>query len=102
MSVAMSVPIHVPVLLDEVITALQPRSGGRFVDCTVGLGGHAAAILERISPSGRLLGIDADPEAIKMSQDKLSDYGETVTLVNDNFVDLETICKGYHFHPVDG
>jgi 16S rRNA (cytosine1402-N4)-methyltransferase len=102
MIVAMSVPVHVPVLLDEVIAGLQARRGGYFVDCTVGLGGHAAAILEKISPSGRLLGIDADPEAIKVSQDKLSDYGEAVTLVNDNFVNLETICRRYHFHPVDG
>jgi 16S rRNA (cytosine1402-N4)-methyltransferase len=102
MIVAMSMPIHVPVLLGEVIAGLQPRSGGYFVDCTVGLGGHAAAILEKISPSGRLLGIDADPEAIEVSQDKLSDYGEAVILVNDNFVNLEAICTRYHFHPVDG
>jgi len=102
MIVAMSVPIHVPVQLDEVIAGLQVQRGGYFVDCTVGLGGHAAAILEKISPSGRLLGIDADPEAIKISQDKLSDYGEAVTLVNDNFANLEAICRRYHFHPVDG
>jgi 16S rRNA (cytosine1402-N4)-methyltransferase len=102
MIVAMSVPVHVPVLLDEVIAGLQAQRGGYFVDCTVGLGGHAAAILEKISPSGRLLGIDADPEAIKISQDKLSDYGEAVTLVNDNFVNLEDISRRYHFHPVDG
>jgi 16S rRNA (cytosine1402-N4)-methyltransferase len=102
MVVAMSLPVHVPVLLDEVIAGLQARRGGYFVDCTVGLGGHAAAILEKISPTGKLLGIDADPEAIKLSQDKLSDYGEAVTLVNDNFVNLEAICGRYHFHPVDG
>jgi 16S rRNA (cytosine1402-N4)-methyltransferase len=102
MIVTMSVPVHVPVLLDEVITGLQAQRGGYFVDCTIGLGGHAAAILEKISPSGRLLGIDADPEAIKISQAKLSDYGEAVTLVNDNFVNLEAICRRYHFHPVDG
>jgi 16S rRNA (cytosine1402-N4)-methyltransferase len=102
MIVTMSMPVHVPALLDEVIVGLQVRRGGYFVDCTVGLGGHAAAILEKISPSGRLLGIDADPEAIKISQDKLSDYGEAVTLVNDNFINLEDICERYHFHPVDG
>ena len=102
MSVIMSLPVHVPVLLDEVIAGLQAQRGGYFIDCTVGLGGHAAAILEKISPSGRLLGIDADPEAIKISQDRLSDYGEAVTLVNDNFVNLEAISRRYHFHPVDG
>ena len=102
MSIAMSVPVHVPVLLDEVVAGLQPRPGGRFVDCTIGLGGHAAAILERISPSGRLLGIDADPNAIKISKERFSNYGEAVTLVNDNFVNLDAICKEYLFHPVDG
>jgi len=98
----MSLPVHVPVLLDEVIEGLQPQPGGYFVDCTLGLGGHAAAILERISLKGRLLGIDADPEAIKISRDRLRDYSEAVTLVNDNFVNLEDICERYHFHPVDG
>jgi 16S rRNA (cytosine1402-N4)-methyltransferase len=102
MSVTTSLPIHVPVLLDEVVAGLRPRRGDYFVDCTVGLGGHAAAILERISPSGKLLGIDADPEAIRISQDRFSDYGQAVTLVNDNFVNLEAICRRYHFHPVDG
>jgi 16S rRNA (cytosine1402-N4)-methyltransferase len=102
MSIAMSVPVHVPVLLDEVVAGLQPRPGGRFVDCTIGLGGHAAAILERISPSGRLLGIDADPNAIKISKDRFGNYAEAVTLVNDNFVNLDAICKEYLFHPVDG
>ncbi len=102
MSVTMSTPVHVPVLLNEVLAGLQPRAGGCFVDCTVGLGGHAAAILERIAPSGRLLGIDADPEAIRLSRAKLSHYGEAVILVNDNFVNLEAICEEYHFRPVDG
>ena len=102
MSLTMALPIHIPVLLDEAIEGLQARPGGCFVDCTVGLGGHAAAILERIMPSGRLLGIDADPEAIEASKDELRNYGEAVTLVNDNFVNLEAICKRYHFHPVDG
>jgi 16S rRNA (cytosine1402-N4)-methyltransferase len=97
-----SLPIHVPVLLDEVVAELRPRRGDYFVDCTVGPGGHAAAILERISPSGKLLGIDADPEAIRVSQDRFSGYGTAITLVNDNFVNLEAICGKYHFHPVDG
>ena len=98
----MSVPIHVPVLVDEVLAGLQARPGGCFADCTVGPGGHASAILKEISPSGRLLGIDADPDAIKISKDRLGDYGETVTLVNDDFTNLEAICERYHFHPVDG
>lgn len=102
MSITMSLPTHIPVLLSEAIEGLQAKPGGCFVDCTVGMGGHAAAILEKISTTGRLLGIDADPEAIRVAQIKLSDYDKAVTLVNDNFVNLKAICVEYHFHPVDG
>ena len=102
MSLTMSLPVHVPVLADEVVDGLVAAPGKRFVDCTVGLGGHAAAILEKTSSSGNLLGIDADTEAIRVSQVRLSEYGEAVTLANDNFVNLEAICRRYHFHPVDG
>ena len=102
MSLTMVLPTHIPALLNEAIEGLRPQPGRCFVDCTVGLGGHAAAILERILPSGMLLGIDADPEAIKVAQTKLGGYGETIILVNDNFVNLETICDKYHIHSVDG
>ena len=102
MSLTMSLPTHIPVLLSEAVEGLQAQPGGCFVDCTVGLGGHAATILEKISPSGRLLGIDADSEAIGTAQTKFSEYGKVVTLVNDNFANLEAICVEYHFYPVDG
>ena len=98
----MSLPLHTPVLLDEAIAGLQVRPGGCFIDCTVGTGGHAEAILDRILPSGKLLGIDADPEAIRVSRDRLNRYGEAVVLVNDSFGNLEAICRRYQFHPVDG
>jgi len=102
MILTMSLPTHIPVMVSEAIEGLQPQPGGHFVDCTVGLGGHAQAILERILPSGRLLGIDADPDVIRLAQVKLGDYSEAVTLVNDNFANLETICRKYDFYPVDG
>ena len=53
---------HRPVLLDEVMTALDPQPGERVVDCTVGWGGHAAELLSRVSPTGRLLGLDLDAD----------------------------------------
>ena len=102
MNLIMSLPIHLPVLLDEAIEGLQVQPGGCFVDCTVGLGGHAARILEDISPCGRLLGIDADPEAIEIAKSKLAHYGEAVTLVNDNFAKLRAICDKYNLYSVDG
>jgi len=98
----MSFPAHTPVMVNETIEGLQPGRGGHFVDCTVGSGGHARAILERISPTGKLLGIDADPEAIRTAQDRLSDYGEAAVLVNDSFVNLRAICEKYDFCLVDG
>ena len=65
MGLSMPTATHVPVLLNEAIEALAVQPGGRYIDCTLGAGGHAAAILEQSSPGGQVLGIDADPEAIK-------------------------------------
>src|SRR6266542_2485816 len=79
---------HTPVLLSEVIAGLAPRSGGRYVDGTLGGGGHALAILAASSPKGRLLGIDADPSALAAASTRLAIYGERATLVHGNFRDL--------------
>lgn len=95
-------PTHIPVLLNEAIEALAVRPGGRYIDCTVGGGGHAAAILEHSSPGGQLLGIDADPEAIEVARARLGAYGGSVLLLNDNFVNLEAICIKHDFLPVNG
>ncbi len=94
--------VHIPVLLDEVIDALQVQPGGRYIDCTVGEGGHAAAILEKSSPGGVLLGIDADPQAIAVAKERLSRYGRAALLINDNFRNLAEICSRSDFHPVHG
>lgn len=93
---------HLPVLYEEVLEALAPESGGRYVDATLGGGGHAEGILERSAPDGRLLGIDADPEAIAFAQRRLERFGDRVVLLNDNFVNLEQVAVGSGFCPVDG
>lgn len=95
-------PVHIPVLLTETVEALAVRPGGRYVDCTLGAGGHAAAILERCLPGGHLLGIDADPAAIEVATARLATYRDSVRLVNDNFAKLGEICREYDFAPVDG
>ena len=93
---------HKPVLLKEVMTALSIQTGGRYVDCTLGGGGHAMAILQASAPGGQLLGIDADPEAIRAAAINLSRFTDSVLLVNDNFVNIDTICHHYDFYPVHG
>jgi len=98
----MSAPTHIPVLLQETIEALAVQPGGRYIDCTLGSGGHAAAILDRSSPGGQLLGIDTDPEAIEIAKARLETYSSSSLLVNENFVDLEAICIKYDFLPVHG
>ncbi len=101
-SIAMAADTHIPVLLKETIEALAVQPGGRYIDCTLGAGGHAAAILDSSSPGGQLLGIDADPEAIKVAEEKLEAYRGSVLLANGNFVNLQAICFKYDFYPVHG
>jgi len=98
----MSAPTHIPVLLQETIEALAVQPGGRFIDCTLGAGGHAAAILDRSSPGGQLLGIEAEPEVIEIARTRLETYSSSILLVNENFVDLEAISIKYDFLPVHG
>jgi 16S rRNA (cytosine1402-N4)-methyltransferase len=93
---------HVPVLLKEVVEALAVQPGGRYIDGTLGGGGHALAILEHSSPGGQLLGIDADPVAIQVARTNLSAYHKSILLVNENFVNIQAICIKYDFLPVHG
>ncbi len=102
MSLTMTLSIHTPVLLNETLEALQVQPGKRYVDCTLGSGGHAKAILEMIQPDGQLLGVDADPEAIEIARTRLANYAESAIIINDNFVNLENICRENNFLPVHG
>ncbi|MBW2541330.1 MAG: 16S rRNA (cytosine(1402)-N(4))-methyltransferase RsmH [Deltaproteobacteria bacterium] len=82
---------HRPVLLEECLTALKLQAGATVVDGTVGGGGHAAAILERTAPDGRLIGLDLDGEAIRESQRRLESFGERVTLIQQSFRNLDAV-----------
>ncbi|MFC1942065.1 16S rRNA (cytosine(1402)-N(4))-methyltransferase RsmH [Chloroflexota bacterium] len=95
-------PSHTPVLLSETLRGLAVQPGGRYIDCTAGGGGHAAAILDHSSPGGQLLGIDADPRAIETARERLQLYKNSTLLVNDNFANLQAICIKYDFFPVHG
>ncbi len=90
--------IHKPVLLHEAIEILNPQPGEFFIDGTIGSGGHAMAILEKIGPKGKLLGIDWDKDAIKRLSAKGGSASggkdfKNVILVNDNYANLPEILK---------
>lgn len=102
MSLTLEKMVHTPVMVNEVVESLNIRPGKRYVDCTLGGGGHAMAILTQSGHQCELLGIDADPEAIRIAQHNLYDYFESTVIINDNFYNLENICNGTNFSPVDG
>jgi 16S rRNA (cytosine1402-N4)-methyltransferase len=93
---------HRPVLLDEVTGLLDPKPGGVFVDCTLGGGGHARAVLQRIVPGGRLIGIDRDGDAIERATQELAEFADNVTLVRGDFGDLKDILNDLQVGPVNG
>ena len=82
---------HIPVLVDEVIQFLQPRNHGFYVDGTVGLGGHAAVILQKSAPKGFLLGLDLDVEALAIAEERLCEYKDRVAFVGENFAHLDQL-----------
>ncbi|MCY4530021.1 MAG: 16S rRNA (cytosine(1402)-N(4))-methyltransferase RsmH [Chloroflexi bacterium] len=93
---------HKPVMVDEVVSALQPRSGGRYIDCTTGEGGHAEAILGHCDPPARLLGLDLDREAVAVAEGRLSRFRETTTLVETSYVNIADMAAEHGFLPCDG
>ncbi len=92
---------HVPVLLREVLEALRPERGGLFVDATLGLGGHAEALLDA-APSVRLVGIDRDPEALAFARARLARFGDRFVAVEGRHEELALHLDGLGFPEVDG
>lgn len=93
---------HSSVMVREVLDALVPAPGHRVLDATLGAGGHAEAILERIQPGGRLLAIDADREMAALARRRLEKYGEAVIVAVANFRELGRIVDDNRFGPLDG
>jgi 16S rRNA (cytosine1402-N4)-methyltransferase len=95
---------HEPVLLEEVISYLNPSSNENFIDCTVGFGGHSLKILEKIKPNGKILGIDADLKDIEHFKSIIKDHHlkDNLTLVNGNFKNLKEIVEDNNFFPING
>lgn len=94
--------MHQAVLLQEVITALQPRSGGSYIDGTVGAGGHATALLEASSPDGQLFGFDRDQNALEVARRQLTQFGRRVHLFHANFDRLAQVARAQRIPRADG
>ena len=92
---------HIPVLFNESIEALDIKPDGLYVDCTAGGGGHSGAILDRLSPEGKLVAIDRDPEAIETLRARFGGR-ENVRIVNDNFFNIKSILPELSSEGADG
>lgn len=93
---------HAPVMVREVLAALNVRPGGRYVDGTVGGAGHASAIMKAASPGGALVGIDRDPQALEAARRRLEPFGKDVRLEQGDFAEMGRICRELAFAPVHG
>jgi len=98
---AHSITQHVSVLLSETVQGLSPKPGGRYIDGTVGGGGHSEALL-RFAPDVEVLALDADPLAIERAALRLAPFGSRVKLVNANFSQLAEVARANGFTDVDG
>jgi len=93
-------PVHVPVMLDEVVRWLDPRPGALIVDGTLGGGGHTRALAERVGPDGRIIALDRDPAAVAAAEQNLA--GLPVEPVHANFSDLPEVLVELGIEQVDG
>ena len=93
---------HVPVLLDEVLAALEPERGGTYVDCTAGGGGHSSEIAKRLPDGSRLICLDQDDDAIAACTERLRPYEDRVTIVKSNFRNLDAALALCGVEKIDG
>jgi 16S rRNA (cytosine1402-N4)-methyltransferase len=97
----MSLP-HEPVLYHEIIHALRPKTTGRYVDGTLGAGGHAAGLLAVSEPGGQLLGLDVDPQALDLARQNLAPFGERACLKRASYTNLPDQLASIGWKSVDG
>jgi len=93
---------HLPVLYQTIIHALQPASSGKYVDATVGAGGHAWGLLQASSPDGKLLGFDLDPQALALAGVRLAEFGQRVVLMQASYATLTDQIAKLGWMAVDG
>ena len=93
---------HTSVLLFECIEALNIRDGFTYVDCTTGGGGHSLEIAKRLGKNSRLICFDQDKDAIAAAQERLKDYLDKITFVNENFCELDRVLKDLEINNLGG
>lgn len=93
---------HKPVLISEVMASLRCRTGGLYLDGTVGGGGHAAEILRRSAPEGRLIALDRDADALREAESRLAPFGDRVILRKGNFAAMKNILAAMKIGKLDG
>ena len=89
-------------MTEEILEYLEPRSGRVYLDGTVGLGGHAAAVLDRSAPAGKVVGLDADAESLGIAQQRLASYGDRVVLVHARYEEARRVLAGLGYGRVEG
>jgi 16S rRNA (cytosine1402-N4)-methyltransferase len=92
--------LHEPVLVAETLALLEPARGGLFVDCTIGLGGHSRALLE--AGADRVLGLDRDPDALRLAAVELAPFGDRFELVHADYRDLPQVLDARGIHGIAG
>lgn len=93
---------HLPVLYEEIIHALQPQPGGRYIDGTLGAGGHSAGLLEASAPTGEVLAFDLDPQAIEIARTRLARFGTRLHIVQASYVEMAEQARQLGWPAVDG
>lgn len=93
--------VHQSVMLEEVMGSLNLKKGSVVVDGTIGGGGHSREILKRVLPGGRLIGIDADAEAVKLAAESLKDFNGSFSIINDNFRNIDNVLSKEGVKDVD-
>lgn len=93
---------HIPVLYNEVLAYLQPQANGRYIDGTLGAGGHTQGILDASAPSGHVLAFDRDPNAAHFAQERLAAYGQRLTVVHASYSQMGDIAPAHGFTQPDG
>lgn len=94
--------VHKPVMLEEVLSFLNLRDGMVVVDATIGVGGHAEQILKKISPHGKLIGVDKDSDSLEIAKERLKEYSSQCLFVHDNFCNIDKILPSLGISGVDG